>query len=279
MSILARIASFRAPKTQDAEYDAAAAVYATFSIDESRIEGNLQDLVQQITRLSAACVKLAGATVTYFATGAPTDLQDRAARAAEQARSLDSLTGAFLAPRVAAHFIAPLREYDASVAAVHRRKRDRSNALRQFDKQREYVRQIESSKKTKREQLDHARAKRDELKGKYDPINSEWIALVHEFAETRRRTLGDPYRACAALFCQFARRANGRTGGAAAPKRVEQRPTADEAPKKATQTVHRRVVRSAWDDGDDAFINPFYAGCAPEDLGDGWGRFFNPVRR
>jgi hypothetical protein len=235
----------------------------------------MQELLQLMTRLSAACVKITGAAVIYFATGAPSDLRERAARANEDARSLDSLTNDFLAPRLAAHFIAPLREYDASVAAIHRRKKDRSNALRQFDKQREYVKQIESSKKTKREQLEHARARRDELKSKYDSIHSEWIANVRQFAEIRRKTLGDPYRACAALFCQFTRKANRRTGDAVAATKPKPR----EAPKKEAQPPRRMSVRVASRGGDDAFINPFYAGGAPEDLGDGWGTLFNPVRR
>jgi hypothetical protein len=81
-------------------------------------------------------------------------------------------------------------------------------AVKEYDKSREYLRLLEASKKSKKADIDKARAKAEDLRGKYAAANSEFIREVETFKAACPAKIGDPFKTLITIFCQYVRRIN-----------------------------------------------------------------------
>jgi hypothetical protein len=296
MSLLRRLQTLSAPKTQDPEYDQALATYKKIGIDPTVFATTIRHLLRDLNDLVIACHKCTAHASVWVSDGSP-ELQVTMHEIVHNADTFEQLTASLVTARIDPNFIAPLREYEQSVTRLHRKKKERTQARKEYDKIREMLRLMEADKKQKKEKIDQTRAKHDELKRKYDQANADFIQSVNALSEERRTTLANPFKSLSGIFSQYVRAITARSVGPsrrepAGPVRsigqgMKHRKTIMEAaPNFATlnpATARARSVRGVAPiiapSIDDEFINPLYKRAPLEEIDDGWTDIFNPVGR
>jgi hypothetical protein len=295
MSLFRKIQSFKAPKTEDSAYDQALAIYETIGVDPSTFATAIRHFMRNVTDLISACHRSTDHVSAWISEGPP-DLHVEMHEIVHDLDSFDQFTSTLLASRIDPNFIAPLREYELSVAHLRKKKKDRTQARKEYDKMREYLRLLESDKKTKKDKMEQARVKHDEVKRRYEQANSDFIQSVHALAEERRTTLAKPFHDLSAIVAQYIRAVTARSAAAIGPAVREANRAVGQSDKKRKTIIQRSApdlglsvrpragsiteiapvefaVRS------DGFINPMYAGMPAEEIDDGWMGMCNPVGR
>jgi hypothetical protein len=207
MNVFAKIkGSVNAPKTEDTQYDEARAVFKSHAIDAPRYATSARALAKAIKDLSTVCLKAAADVKDWIDEEAPAQMRSKAMLVYTSATQFDELTTSLVVNRIEPNFVAPVLAYQISVDDLHKIKIARMDAVKEYDKAREYHRLLETAKKPKKADIDKAKIKSDESQQRYAAANQQFIDAVAQFAVTRRTTLGDPFRSLLAIFCQYIRK-------------------------------------------------------------------------
>ena len=205
MSILQKVkVTVSAPKTKDEQYEEARLLFKTHALSASKFSSSIRALVRLSTDLSNACVKASNDYCEWATSeGAGSEITSEARQVLVRAQQYRDITEECLLPKLQPHFISHLELYEQEVANIHKMKVERNKLMKEYDKARELLRLLENDKKPKPDKIDAARVRSDECLAKYEAANKLFIDSVHRLNEERRKTLGDPFKSLAAIFCQY----------------------------------------------------------------------------
>jgi hypothetical protein len=203
MTLFAKIKAVIAPKTEDSQYDEVRTVLLSSSIESEKYLSSLRNLLKHLHEFGRICQKCANDLTIWMTEEAPPQQSLTAKRVTDFARSFDDFTDFSLTHRIEPNFAAPFRVYETAVANLQKLKSQREDARKEFDKNREIQKQLETAKKPKQTEIDKAKVKTEEAQEKYERLNTQFIEEMTLFTEERRISLGDPFRVMIALFCKY----------------------------------------------------------------------------
>jgi hypothetical protein len=200
---LNRIKASNAPKTEDARFDEANAIFKGQAIEVGQFRSRVDKLTKLLKDLSRAYAKFSADLGAWVGDGAHGSVVESSGQLGSFAQTLDAhLTEQFW-PRVDPNFLDPLVAWEREVADVAKLRGARMDACQAFDRDRELQRLAEGAKKPKQADIDKARARTEESHGKYERTNADFIDAVNRLSDKRGASVGDPFRHMFAISCQF----------------------------------------------------------------------------
>jgi hypothetical protein len=206
MSFFDAIKAVGAPKTEDPQYNQASELFKSYRIESAKLVGQARSLVKVIEEFAHASVKVSTDASNWIHTvdsENASDLKAQSTLVVAAAQAFETETTNKLALRIDPNFAAGLVAHDNQIAEVAKVREARKAAVREYDKQRELLRQAETAKKPKPDQIEKARAKSDEAKARYEEANVQFLDAVAKLTESRKTSLGDPLKNIIAIFSQF----------------------------------------------------------------------------
>lgn len=188
-------------KTEDSDYENAKQAFKTILSDTVQIIGCVMQMNAQIQVLSRSVTKL-GASLVVSMNSATPNAKGEATAIDLLAKKLDEFTIKGLVRQIDTNVIAPLSVYQKEIERLKEVQAQRRPARKEYDQARSKLKHLQKSNATVGE-IDQLQQKTDELKRKYEYLNSNFISGVNMLIAGKSKYLETPFREFVNAFQRY----------------------------------------------------------------------------
>ena len=189
-------------KTVDPKYKDAKKNLRSYQVSCDKYQQSMKNLSSHVLQISKVYSKFSSTVSSWYPDTTPA-VRQSVESISQSASTFEQMTAENFVNKVNESFGPAMEEYQKHVNGLLSLEKKRRSAVKEYDREREKLRQAESAKNPDQNKIDRAQTQVDASGETYNKLNDEYISSVNQFGEERKTTLLSTFKSCCAELCKY----------------------------------------------------------------------------